>query len=296
MRPFYCFVSCLLIIAFLSSCSTSPDQKVTKVVAKDFLFETENQIESGWNTFRFINMGHADHFFLLNKLPDTISYTQYRTEVGVPFETVLDSLLAGMSQKDAVGLLMELVPQWFFTSVVQMGGTGIIGPGKSTEVTMKLDPGTYVMECYIKEKGDFHSTLGMIRSLKVLETSTGMEPPEPDYELTLTNFKYQSKGELGTGENIVAVHFKEQPQNAMGNDVQLIRMDESTNIDSVVSWLNWMNPKGMEPPAPAEFLGGSQEMPVGYTSYFKVNLQPGNYAWVGETSAAKGMVMEFSVE
>jgi hypothetical protein len=47
--------------------------------------------------------------------------------------------------------------------------------------------------------------------------------------------------------------------------------------------------------APAEFLGGVQEMPVGTTAYFTVDLEPGLYTWIAESSADKGMVNEFFV-
>jgi hypothetical protein len=36
-------------------------------------------------------------------------------------------------------------------------------------------------------------------------------------------------------------------------------------------------------------------MPVGYTSYFSVDLQPGNYAWISEPSAERGMIKEFTI-
>jgi hypothetical protein len=82
----------------------------------------------------------------------------------------------------------------------------------------------------------------------------------------------------------------------MGNDVHLIRMNDTTDIDEVIFWLDWMNIKGLESPAPVEFLGGAQEMPVGYTAYFTADLVPGNYAWISESSAAKGMVEMFTIE
>ncbi len=45
------------------------------------------------------------------------------------------------------------------------------------------------------------------------------------------------------------------------------------------------------------FLGGTNEMPAGTTSYFTVVLEPGNYAWVSEVpgSAEKGMLKPFTV-
>jgi len=285
-------VSAILLI----SCSNSSDKKIVEVKAQDFRFEVVDSIPSGWTTFQFKNMGHAEHFFLLNLLPDSISFETYHTQVTRPFDIVFDSLKAGKSKTEAITMLIEKIPSWYFTSVKAMGGSGIISKGRTSQTTIKLVPGTYAMECYIKEKGVFHTALGMIRPITVTNEVSDLQPPEANMDLTLTNFKIESKGEVHSGINTIAVHFNEQPKVGLGNDIQVIKTDGTTDIDSVISWLDWMNVKGLESPAPVEFLGGTQEMPVGYTSYFTLDLKPGNYAWISESSAAKGMINNFTVE
>ncbi len=296
MKLLIYFIFTFISIVILYSCDTSTNDNVVEVIARDFNFEVVDEIQSGWTTFQFENIGHTEHFFLLNLLPDTISFETYHNEASRPFEVVFDSLKAGKSKSEAIGMLIEMIPGWYFTSVKQMGGTGIIAAGKTTQVTLKLAPGTYAMECYIKEQGIFHTALGMIRSIIVREESSDLEPPKADMEITLTNYKIETKGKVKTGKNTIAVHFKEHPELGMGNDVHLIRMNDTTDIDEVIFWLDWMNIKGLESPAPVEFLGGAQEMPVGYTAYFTADLVPGNYAWISESSAAKGMVEMFTVE
>jgi hypothetical protein len=54
-------------------------------------------------------------------------------------------------------------------------------------------------------------------------------------------------------------------------------------MDDVSFWMDWLNIGGLTPPSPTVFLGGTQEMPLGYTAYFNCNLEPGDYAFVGET-------------
>ncbi len=290
------FIFTFITVAILYSCDTSTNYNVVEVIARDFNFEVVDEIQSGWTTFQFENFGHTEHFFLLNLLPDTISFETYHNEVTRPFDIVFDSLKAGKSKAEAIEMLIDMIPGWYFTSVKQMGGTGIIGVGKTTQVTLKLTPGTYVMECYIKEQGVFHTALGMIRPITVREEVSDLEPPKADMVITLTNYKIETKGEVRTGKNTIAVHFKEHPEVGLGNDVHLIRMNDKTDIDDVIFWLDWMNIKGLESPAPVEFLGGTQEMPIGYTSYFIVDLDPGNYAWISESSADKGMVKMFNVK
>jgi hypothetical protein len=285
-----------LLVLIVNSCNPLKNKDVVEVTAKDFRFEVTNKIPSGWTTFQFKNQGHAEHFFLLNLLPDSISFEDYHAQVTKPFDSVFDSLKAGMSKSDAISMLIKNIPSWYFTSVKTMGGVGIVSKGKTAETTVRLVPGTYAMECYIKEKGVFHTTLGMIRPITVTKDISTTIPPESNMDLTLTNFKIESKGEIHSGKNTIAVNFKEQPEVGLGNDIHLIKLDDTANLDSIISWLDWMNIKGLQSPAPVEFLGGTQEMPVGYTSYFTVDLTPGNYAFISESSTDKGMLQKFTVD
>lgn len=267
------------------------------VIAKDFSFHVADEILSGWTTFRLKNEGHATHFFLLNQLPEGITFEQYRETVPPIFDRVWDALKTGAANKAEAGAMLgELLPEWYF-AVRQMGGSGFIAPGQTALTTMKLEPGRYAMECYIKTvEGIFHSTLGMIRQVTVLTKSSDMVPPDADVEMNLSNFEIQINGELMAGKNTVAVHFNEHPEFGLGNDVHLALLEDDTDFQDVLEWMDWMNPGGLRSPAPARFMGGTQEMPVGNTAYFTVNLEPGQYAWIAESAAEKGMFVRFTIE
>lgn len=296
MKIVYCLLIMFLSIGILLTCSPLSDEKYVEVIARDFKFELVDQIPSGWTTFRFNNNGHTEHFFLLSLLPDSIPYERYLEQVTKSFDIVLDSLNSGKSKEDALSLLLELIPGWYFTDVKLMGGTGIISMGKSIDITLNLPPGTYAMECYIKEQGVFHSSLGMIRSLIVTEEVSKTKPPLTNMEISLSNYKFETEGVLYKGKNTFAVHFIEHPEIGPGNDVHIIKLEENTNLDDVISWLDWMNVKGLQSPAPAKFYGGSQEMPTGMTSYFTAYLEPGEYAFIAESAGSKGMVKKFTVK
>ncbi len=293
----FSFLVLFTLSVLLISCSPKPETNIVDVTAKDFSFIVKDSIPSGWTTFRFKNEGHAHHFFFLTLMPDNKTLNNYTSELGPAFGITWDSLKAGMNKNDAGLLLGSLIPKWYAKAKV-MGGAGLIAPGKTTETTVKLEPGYYVMECYVKTPdGVFHSALGMIRSLIVTnEVSKMHEPENSDIDLTLSNYKIESKGNLTVGDHVVAVHFKEHPKFGLGNDVHVVRITDNTNMDDVINWMDWMNINGLRTPAPAEFIGGTQEMPVGYTSYFKLNLSPGKYAFISESAADKGMVKEFTVD
>jgi hypothetical protein len=104
------------------------------------------------------------------------------------------------------------------------------------------------------------------------------------------------EGDVKAGQQTVAVHFEEHPEFGLGNDVHVVRLDPGTEMGVVVLWMDWMYVQGLRDPAPAAFVGGAHEMPVGHTSYFTLDLTPGRYAWIAESSADKGMVKEFAVE
>lgn len=269
---------------------------LVEVIAADFAFEAPSEIPSGWVTFRMRNEGKEHHFFLLSRLPDGKTFEDYKEEVGTPFDTVWHALMTGAVDKAEAGqMLGGLLPEWY-ASVRQMGGAGLVAPGRSVRTTVNLEPGTYVMECYVKTAdGTFHTSLGMMLPITVTGVPSGGSAPDAGIEITLSNFQIAVEGEVTPGEHTVAVYFEEHPEFGLGNDVHVVRLDDGVSVDEIVPWMDWMNVDGLREPAPAVFVGGTQEMPVGYTAYFTVELEPGRYAWISESTAGLGMVKEFTV-
>ncbi|MGH7571071.1 MAG: hypothetical protein ACREMK_04415 [Gemmatimonadota bacterium] len=271
---------------------------MAEVTAVDYAFQAPAEIPSGWTTFRLKNEGQEEHFLLLSRLPDGKTLEDYKREVTAPFDSVWYSLKAGSIDKVEAGRrLGSLLPDWYLSSVEQMGGTGLVAPGGISQASAKLDPGTYVIECYVKTSdGEFHASLGMVRQMIVTDASSDAPAPEADLEMTLSNYDITIDEQVTPGEHTVAVHFQEHPEVGLGNDVHLARLEDDTDVDEVVQWMDWMNVDGLRSPAPVEFLGGTQEMPVGHTAYFTVNLEPGHYLWISESTAELGMLKEFTVE
>lgn len=265
-----------------------------QVVARDFQFEIPDSIPSGWTTFRFSNEGQETHFFLLTLLPEGKTIEDYVQEVGPPFGTVMDSLRAGTMDKAAAGAYLgSHLPDWYLTSTKYMGGVGLTAPGETSQATVKLVPGTYEMECYVKApNGQFHGMLGMIRALTVTSAESETAEPTADLEATLHNGRIEAPDSIAAGRHTIAVHYAEQPAAGLGNDLHLVRLDDQANLDDIERWMDWMEVGGLMAPAPAEFLGGVEEMPAGDTAYFTVNVPPGRYAWISERPAEQPMAKE----
>lgn len=257
-----------------------------------------DEIPAGWTTLRFANQAHVVHFAYLSKVPEGITVEDY-SKVARVFQNYMDSFSNKPLSFPELGFAL---PEWF-PEVQAVGGSGFTAAGLTSETTLKLQPGNYILECYVKTPGGtFHHVLGMLAQLTVTERPSGA--PEPGSTLKMTLLDSESGGiqvphEVRPGKHTVAIHFGEQMThgNLAKTDVQLVRLDEGTSLDAVAAWMNWTTPDGLTSPAPATFLGGTQEMPEGSTAYFTVNLTPGRYAWIAEVDNPdqKSMLKTFTV-
>lgn len=279
------------------------DAGTVEVVARGLTFEAPDSIRTGWTTFRFRNESGMIHFAVVERLPEGVGVREQQQQVAPVFQRGMDLLNAGKA--DAAMREFGELPEWF-GQVVFMGGPGLTSPGHTSRSTMFLEPGTYMLECYVKTNGVFHSynpdttAFGMVRQFIV--TSSASETSEPDATLNLTLSSergIEMTGDPVAGEQTIAVHFEDQKahENFVGHDVHLVRLTDSTDMDRLTAWMDWSANGGLETPAPGEFLGGVNEMPAGSTGYFTVRFAPGRYGWIAEVpdSRAKGLLQEFSV-
>jgi hypothetical protein len=194
------------------------------------------------------------------------------------------------------------LPEWF-SEVVFSGGSGLISPGETSVTTLKIEPGYYVVECYVKmANGIFHSAMGMVKELIVTEDSTTFVPELPDIAVTISGIEgIRITGKPVSGQQVFSVYFKNQEvyEHFVGHDINLVRLDENANLEALDQWMNWTRQNGLKTPSPegVTFLGGINDSPAGNTGYFKANLFPGNYALIAEVPNAskKNMFRTFKV-
>lgn len=281
---------------------------------------SEDEVPQGWTTIRFTNESHSDHFVLLYRAPEeaitsaaaagrSLRDHWYET-ITVPFQEEFDPYIRGeIAYGDFVqNLLAELggAVAW----LVPMGGPGLTAVGHSSETTLHLTPGTYVLECYVKDgAGQFHSYRGMLETLTVTAAESGAGEPRESARIVVSQPAeggLQAPEELRPGMHTFAIEFGEQPaygyEHLLGHNAHLVRLDDGadqTLLTELAAWMDWTQPGGLAAVAPrgAAFLGGSMEMAGGSTAYFTVNLTPGDYAWIAEVPdpAAKKMLTTFTV-
>ncbi|MEB8347398.1 hypothetical protein OO010_15190 [Flavobacteriaceae bacterium KMM 6898] len=273
---------------------------VIEIVTQVMDFQSVDTIPSGWNTFRYINKSNEPHFFLLDKYPEGKTIEDTEKEVMPAFNEGMDLINEGKSEEGFAAF--NKLPAWFF-DVVFTGGSGLVSPRHSSTTTVYLEPGYYIMECYVKmSNGKFHSSMGMAKPIIITEESSKIQPPEATVLLSISSTEgITYDGEIGKGPQTFSVEFIDQiaHENFVGHDINLVRWDENSDLDALDAWMNWADPKGLINPAPEgfTFLGGVNEMPAGSKAYFKADLSPGTYAFVSEVPQprSKNMLKTFVV-
>ncbi|MFQ5528522.1 MAG: hypothetical protein ACE5GX_19990, partial [Thermoanaerobaculia bacterium] len=195
-----------------------------EVAPEDFAFVAPARLASGWTTFRMTNTGEQPHFMLLWKLPEGVEFADY-ADFGRMFQEEYDRYFGGeATREEMIGGVVAGLPDWF-GKLRGMGGVALTSPGLTAETTVLLEPGDYVMECYVvTPEGEFHGSLGMLRPLIVTGENTGLEPPEADIRITLSNYAMRVEGDLSVGEHVIAVHATEDAEGIILHDVNLARL------------------------------------------------------------------------
>lgn len=271
------------------------------------------EIPAGQTTLRLDNASDVIHFALVGKMPsvdgDQKTVEDSKADVVPVFQNIMDDINGRDPRFPEAGF--EL-PAWY-GEVVYFGGPGLTSPGETSQVTLDLEPGTYVIECYVKmADGTFHSTGDMIEGLTVTPTSSEAQSaraaeaadaaPTADAGVSISaDGGIETNGTLTPGLRTVEVTFADQGahEHFLGHDVHLVRLEDGADLAELGAWMSWADPGGLTEPAPSgvRFLGGTQEMPEGMSAYVTVEFEAGDYAWIAEVPdpAGKDMLVEFTV-
>lgn len=305
----------VLATVFLAACDENPVQapiaptsgadfaaagpNVVNITSRHLDFVTSaDELASGWNTFRFKNRSDHTHFIFLQRLPvfegEQITTEDYVEDLAKPFQNFMDFLIGRGPTFPESGFDF---PAWAPDFI---GGSGLVSPGATSDFTVNLEPGLYVIECYVKTPdGLFHTVVGMVEDFTVGEKSNRAGPPNRTSARLILSVEdgITMQGSVRRpGTHTFEVFFESQTfyDNFVQHDVHLVRLDDDTDLDQLASWMdyrdiddpNYPEVGGLVTPAPATFLGGVQESPAGTTTYFQAHLQKGNYAWIAEIPAA----------
>ncbi|MFT0716284.1 hypothetical protein [Flagellimonas lutimaris] len=264
-------------------------------------FFVADTLYSGWNTLIYENKSPEVHFVMMDLYPEGITIENTKAELLPPFD---DGMRLIMENKmDSAMVAFGNIPKWF-QQVKFLGGTGLVSPQHTAKSTVYLEPGRYIMECYVKMfNGEWHTSHGMLKEIIVTNQTTELTPPAPSAIIDISSTDgLILKDSIISGNQIFQTNFIDQKvyENFVGHDINLVRYDNTASLDSLIQWMNWMNPKGLITPAPEgfTFLGGMNNLPAESKGFFEADLVPGNYVLISEVPTAdeKNLMYTFSVK
>jgi len=275
-------------------------EKVIEIITKSMDFQMSDTIPSGWNTFRYKNQSPQTHFFLIDKYPEGKTSEDAEKVVAPVFDKAMKLINEGKAEEGFAEFAN--LPEWF-ADVVFLGGSGLLSPGQTGETTLLLQPGKYILECYVKmENGVFHTSMGMTKDLVVSESDSGNKEAEADVEIEISGTDgIVFNDSINSGKHVFSVFYKDQKvhENFVGHDVNLVRLHDGADLNALENWMNWADPKGLIEPAPSNvtFMGGVNDMPAGNKGFFTAVLEPGKYALISEVpnTTSKNMFKTFVV-
>lgn len=264
-------LTALLLAASTTIAPAKPKPNVIIVRAMEFAFEAPAAVRPGLTTFRLVNGGKQLHHLTVVKLMDG--------------KTVADYLKAMQVEGP--------MPSW----AVEMGGPNTAIPGNTIDATIDLAPGNYALVCFVPSPGEHmpHFMKGMIHPLTVRGSMRHAAQKEPDVDITLHDYSFESSAPLTAGNHVVRVTNSGQQR----HEVVVVRVGKGHTIADVGKWVDG----GLKGPPPGMPIAGMSPLTIGQSATFPVRLAPGTYGLIcflpdakdGKMHAEHGMVQQFEV-
>jgi len=257
--------------------SFDPATHTVTVRAKDFAFEAPDSVPAGWTTFHLVNDGPNLHHIQLVRLDSG--------------KTAQD-LDAALKNPNAPP------PRW----AVFVGGPNAPSPGGSSDATVNLQEGKYVMLCVVDIPAKVpHFAKGMVHPLTVTAAS-GTPAPEPSADVTIgaADYKFEIPANITAGTHT----FKFVNGGPQPHEVEIIRLAPGKTMKDLGDFMAKAYADKMDGPPPGDGIGGITALIPGGTEYFTANMTPGNYVMIcfvpdmkdGKPHSDHGMVKEFTVK
>jgi hypothetical protein len=261
--------------AALASPSAAVNSRVVSFDATEYSYTLPDTLSAGQVTLSMRNVGKEAHHAQLLKLNTGVTIDQFTSAL-----------------QQGEGLALALVS---FT-----GGPGALDPGpNSEEVTLDLQPGTYVVVCFIAgTDGIPHVGKGMLKPLQVTPAASGTAatPPNAPVTVTLRDFAFDTPADpLPSGRNTWRIN-NAGPQ---PHEIQVARLGAGKTIDDILSFFS-TPPSG--PPA-FQSVGGFQGVDANGSGWLTLDLPAGDYGFycaipdpnTGKRHLEEGMLKHITV-
>lgn len=137
------------------------------------------------------------------------------------------------------------MPEWA-GDTVSSGGPGFLDAHRTGWTTQYLEPGSYILECYVMDDtGAFHNMSGMLEKLVVTEDVSAAAEPDADLAVSISStggIVFEAE-DVQPGAYNVSVTFEDNAVygHGLGHDVHLIRLENGTTVEDVNGWINYLD-------------------------------------------------------
>lgn len=247
---------------------------VVTIVAKDYAFDAPASIPAGITTFKFTNKGKELHHATILKIAQGHKLAEFMDALKKPMEGP--------------------APDW----VIESGGPNAVIGADIATTTVNLDPGQYVLMCFIPgADGVPHFAKGMIKPFVVVPSSeTPATEPTADLAMKLDDYGFEFAPEIAAGKHVIKVQ-NDGPQH---HEVEFVKLLPGTTFQAFVDWAK----SEQGPPPSVKWLGGLAGTAKDNYGYVTVDFEPGDYALIcflpdtgdGKPHVAHGMVQPLTVK
>lgn len=249
--------------------------RVVSVHAYDYGYRSPPSVPAGTLTFRLTNDGKEIHHLWIVRLNEGKTPADF------------------MKAMNTWGSALKM-PDW----ATDVGGPNNVGPGETADGTMTLDPGTYMLVCWVPSPdGRPHVMKGMIKPLEITaKGATAAAEPTPDVTMTLDDYSFALSNPIKAGRRTIRFeNVANQPHEAV-----IARLLPDKTLMQAVVWMN----SGQVGPSPVVMLGGASGIAKGRHMFITANFTPGTYVLLcfipdakdGKPHSAHGMAKEITVE
>ena len=242
------------IFATLAACARKPappppTANVVTVMAGDYTFQAPDTIPAGLTTLMLKNLGKEVHQVIMMRLDSGKTMADLQ-----PILTTPDMA----------------IPGWLY---FPLGVNGIV-PGDSANATATLDPGHYVMVCFLPSPdGAPHVAKGMLRPIEVTASTAALAPePTADLVITAKDYTWDVSAPITPGTHTIRME-NAGPQL---HEVQIFQLAPGKSTADFMAWLQG----GMKTEPPAKPIGGFAGPTPGGHGFFTTTFAPGSYVFV----------------
>lgn len=248
------FVLAAASLAAIGACAKKPappppTANVVTVMAGDYTFQAPDTIPAGLTTLMLKNLGKEVHQVIMMRLDSG--------------KTVAD-LQPLFTDPEAP------IPAWLY---FPLGVNGIVS-GDSANATATLEPGHYVMVCFLPSPdGAPHVAKGMVRTIEVTASTAALAPePTADLVITAKDYTWDVSAPITAGTHTIRME-NAGPQL---HEVQIFQLAPGKATTDFTAWLQG----GMKGEPPAKPVGGFAGPTPGGHGFFTTTFAPGTYVFV----------------